>query len=147
VTYHRRLAVAVFVAVCALLRPAAPATAALDVVVNNAGDDSAAECPHETACTLRKAIELINADPGEGPYTITFDPNVFDIDNPDPIALLDAPLPTIPRADVTIDGTGAAVSIDGSELPEGLRRARLHGRGCRGPACRVAGVRRSLPQR
>ncbi len=103
-------------AASAVLRPAAPARAALEIVITSAGDDAGAECPHETACTLRKAIELVNADVGEGPYTITFDPAVFDPNNPTPISLLETPLPPVARDDVTIDGSGADVSIDGSEL-------------------------------
>ncbi|MEX0782542.1 MAG: hypothetical protein WD557_07830 [Dehalococcoidia bacterium] len=114
------LAVPALVAGCALLRAVGEARAALDVVVTNAGDDEAAKCPHETECTLRKAIELVNADAGEGPYIIRFDPAVFPDDGDAPtIEIESGPLPAVAKADVTIDGTGAEVRVDGSALNEG----------------------------
>lgn len=97
-----------------------PATAALDVVVTSAGDDDAGECPHESTCTLRKAIELINADMGEGPYAITFHPDVFPTGGASPaIQLESGPLPIVTKPDVTIDGGEGDVRLDGTLLAEG----------------------------
>jgi YVTN family beta-propeller protein len=62
--------------------------------------------------TLREA--LTTAISGD---TITFDPSVFPPDTPATIALA-SPLPDITQGNLTIDGTGAGVIIDGSGTPE-----------------------------
>ena len=104
-------------AVCAglaWLGGSTPGNAALEVVVTSAGDSVAAgesECPSATRCTLRRAIELVNADTSAGVYTIRFDQAVFDPDEPIEILVLDTPLPAITRADGTVDASDAGVRV------------------------------------
>ena len=64
------------------------------------------------AGTLRECLE--NALSGQ---IITFDPSVFPPEAPATIALA-SPLPDITQGDLTIDGTGAGVIIDGSGIAE-----------------------------
>lgn len=91
------------------------------VVVTSAADSEfeAAECPSDGSCTLRKAIEFVNAIPGEEAATITFDPAVFPPADPVAIAILDTALPALTRPNTTVDGAGAGVVVDGSELQNG----------------------------
>ena len=84
-------------------------------VVTNAGDaggSSGAVCPDPTLCTLRHAIEIANLDPDPGTFEIVFDPEVFPTDGPVAISVGNTPLPTISREDVSIDATGAGVTIE-----------------------------------
>jgi hypothetical protein len=70
--------------------------------------------------TLRQC--LLDAEKGD---TITFDPNVFPEGNPVTITITSGRLPNLDKDDVTIDGAGAGVIIDGSslssEFDDGLR--------------------------
>ncbi len=115
----------------------------LVIVVTNAGDsivEGESECPSDTLCTLRRAIELANetpADPdaieeppplpGEEPaedeepaafraLTITFDPTVFPAGAPVAIEVEGEPLPALVRENTHIDGSGAGVIVEGSLL-------------------------------
>ncbi len=71
------------------------------IVVNNTANDGAG--------TLRQAI--INAGDGD---TITFDTAVFPAANPAAITIIGSALPDINQSNLTIDGTGAGVILDGS---------------------------------
>lgn len=117
------LAVTTSLALAAVLPGAdtAPLRAAtpLTVEVTNAGDSvapGASTCPDPTKCTLRRAIELVNADVSSVPYVITFKPSVFLIATPPTISVAATPLPPVTRGQVTIDGSQAGVRIDGSLL-------------------------------
>lgn len=78
---------------------------------SDAGAAGGAVCPHVDQCTLRRAIEMANADAGGVRFTIDFDPVVFPSDSPATIAVGTVPLPNITRADVTITAVGAGVSV------------------------------------
>ncbi len=105
------------------------ATAAppLSVQVTSSGDSVAggtSVCPDATRCTLRRAIELVNADATDVPYSITFSPAAFPPATPATISVAATPLPTITRAQVSLDGAATGVVIDGGTLPgvpDGLR--------------------------
>ncbi len=87
-----------------------PAHAAGTVEVTSAGDEGAsggAVCPHATLCTLRRAIEVANADASGSPFVITFAPS----NSPFDIAVGNTPLPNITRDGVAIDGAGATVMV------------------------------------
>lgn len=92
--------------------------ASIVVTVTSAGDpaDGSGECPSEDACTLRRAIELINAMEGDDAVTITFDPLAFQPGSPAVITVTGSALPAITRGNVTVDGAGAGVIVDGSAL-------------------------------
>ncbi|MCK6564599.1 MAG: hypothetical protein HUU14_06890 [Dehalococcoidia bacterium] len=90
----------------------------LAVEVTAADDATDAVCPHATKCSLRKAIELVNADPGTDEYLITFAEAAFPADTPATIGVADDPLPAITRAHVTVDARERGVRLDGSNLPE-----------------------------
>lgn len=94
---------------------APPARAeALTITVTSAADVlESAVCPSETSCTLRAAVTAVNADAGEGPYVIAFDPGIFPPGAPLAITL-GTDLPAIARDGVTVSGTGAGVIIQGS---------------------------------
>ena len=80
-------------------------------------------CPHESRCTLRRALETANARPGDDPVRIDFEPDLFPISSPARIQLV-SPLPPLTRANAALDGSTAGVSIDGSNLAveaDGLR--------------------------
>lgn len=96
-------------------RPRAAAPVAL--VVTSAADSAApaAVCPDDTRCTLRRAIELANADLSGDPIVISFAPAAFPPAAPALIAP-STPLPTITRAQVTIDATGTGVILDGGTI-------------------------------
>lgn len=86
------------------------------VVVTSVADGGAgggAVCPHESLCTLRRAIEAANSDADPGPFAITFDPEVFPGVAPATISVSSAPLPNISRNQVSIDGAGAGVALTG----------------------------------
>ncbi len=100
-----------------------PGAAAGDIqVVVTSSDDSVVAgesvCPHASKCTLRRAIELVNAYTSDGAATITFDPAAFDPGTGGAIDVLATPLPPVTRDGVTIDGTGASVHLDGKTLAE-----------------------------
>ncbi|MBI5947126.1 MAG: hypothetical protein HY875_03200 [Chloroflexi bacterium] len=100
--------------------PAFAADPPLSVTVTSAGDSVEAGesvCPDVSKCTLRRAIELVNADETVARYTISFNQAVFPAGEPATITVLETPLPEVTRALVTIDASGAGVVIDGSELP------------------------------
>lgn len=82
------------------------------IVVTNSGDDpEGALCPDPAACTLRAAIDLANADESGETVTITFDPAIFAEDGA--IAVGEAPLPALTRADASIDGGQLPITITG----------------------------------
>ena len=114
----RRLLLALFVVAAGIFHSSAvPARAeAVTVVVTSAADSdlATAECPSETACTLRKAIELVNGFPGDETATIRFDEATFPPLNPATIAVTGSALPAIARDSTSVDGSGAGVIIDGS---------------------------------
>ncbi|MFN0145320.1 MAG: hypothetical protein ACKVT1_02325 [Dehalococcoidia bacterium] len=98
----------------------------LTVEVTSTGDatGSGAACPDAAKCTLRKAIETVNAETSADPYTITFRGATFPASTPATIAVTGSPLPAISRQKVTIDGSGAGVIVDGSAVggtSDGLR--------------------------
>ena len=89
-----------------------PARAAGSVVVTSTGDAGGdGLCPHESNCTLRAAIQAANADESGGAFSITFDPAVFDPDDPETIEIGLAPLPALSRPGSILDGSGAGVRI------------------------------------
>lgn len=103
----------------------APAFATSSVVVTSTAD-SAGTCPHPTQCTLRAAIQTVNAGEGGDPDLISFAPGVFPPEAPGVIEIGNTPLPAISRAGATIDATGrgvvlrwAGVSLTGAH--DGLR--------------------------
>ncbi len=100
--------------------PAFAADPPLSVTVTSAGDSvepGESVCPDPSLCTLRRALELVNADETIARYTITFDQAVFPADEPTTITVLGTPLPEVTRGLVTIDASGAGVVLDGSALP------------------------------
>lgn len=88
------------------------------IVVTSAADSTtpAAVCPDDTRCTLRRAIEVANADISGNPIVITFSPATFPGIAPALIAPV-APLPAVIRAQVTIDAAGLGVILDGGGIP------------------------------
>jgi hypothetical protein len=98
---------------------------AAEILVTSTSDatGSEIECPGEGNCTLRKAIETANATPGEGEVRVAFDAVTFPPSTVTRIEVEATPLPTVTRANVTIDGAGV-VAIDGDALDgeaDGLR--------------------------
>ncbi len=87
------------------------------IAVTNSSDGAGAACPHASLCTLRKAIETANAQPGAAPVTIAFSATAFPPAAPATIALTGARLPTITRTSVKVDGAAAGVVLDGAALP------------------------------
>jgi len=124
--------------------PKAPASIAhaegeLSVEVTNAGDSVVADqsvCPSPTLCTLRRAIELVNANVSGAPYRVSFSPTVFKPTEPVTIALLATPLPAVANAFVSIDGSSARVLIDGGDLPAGVHNGLV----MNGPGSAVRGL-------
>lgn len=94
------------------------------ITVTSPGNDSisdGATCPHATECTLRAAIETVNADATDDPFTIDFSPDVFPFDAPVTIAVSDSPLPPITHPNVTVDGVTSGVLLNGgSSVQVGL---------------------------
>ncbi len=78
---------------------------------SDSGGAGGATCPHSNLCSLRRAIELANAEAGDAPFVISFAPGVFPPDNPVAIRVGSSPLPPVSRQKVTIDATGAGVSL------------------------------------
>ncbi|MGE0570288.1 MAG: hypothetical protein AB7P25_04270 [Dehalococcoidia bacterium] len=109
----------VLFAACISHSSAIPARAeAVTVVVTSAADSDlvTAECPSETECTLRKAIELINGSSDDRIATILFAESAFPRADPAAIAVTGSALPPITRENATIDGSASGVVIDGSNL-------------------------------
>ncbi len=117
-----QLLLAMLVVVIAALNgaPATPVHAANPGVTvtskEDAGGNAGAVCPDDTLCTLRRAIEVANLDPTPGEFTIQFAVDAFPSGDPATILVGSTALPTISRADVTIDGTGAGVVIEGTSV-------------------------------
>jgi len=109
---RRALLVAVALALTAGLGAARPALAA-KFTVNSTADPGDGVCS-ASECTLREAISAANAGPGAD--TINFDPGVFGPGTITPAI----PLPPLTNAGITIDGSGAAVTVDGSLLNPGI---------------------------
>ncbi|MBE7519195.1 MAG: hypothetical protein HS107_08095 [Thermoflexaceae bacterium] len=87
------------------------------VVVTSPGDAAGAVCPDDSKCTLRKAIELVNANEATWEYVIAFSETVFPANSSTAITVLDDPLPAITRENVLLDARERGVRLDGSELP------------------------------
>ena len=103
--------------------PIVRAAGELFVEVTNAGDGvlpTQSICPSPTLCTLRRAIELANADATSAPYNITFAPTVFKPGDPAVISILATELPAIVRNGVKLDASLAGVTLDGAALPTGV---------------------------
>lgn len=94
-----------------------PGEEPLEIVVTSSGDADDAECPHETACTLRAAIEFTNELEGDAPVHIRFAEEAFGEDE-NTIAIETEPLPVLTRASVSIDAVNLTVVLDGSALAE-----------------------------
>ncbi|MEX2080908.1 MAG: hypothetical protein WEC33_04770 [Dehalococcoidia bacterium] len=113
---------------CLVAFPAPRASAeTLEIVITSSVDafelpDPPAECPHADRCTLRAAIELLNADTEADDYSLVFDPVVFSAMGQNTIVLLSA-LPPILRPNVTISGAGQTVRLEGDEVAIGLEIA------------------------
>ncbi len=75
--------------------------------VSDEGGSGGAVCPHATLCTLRRAIEIANADAGTDAFTITFASS----DSATEIFVGSTPLPNLTRDNVGIDGQGAQVVL------------------------------------
>jgi len=87
------------------------------IVVTSAGAAGAtggAECPHDDLCTLRRALEVANADAQPGTFTITFAAAAFPVASPATITIGGAALPNVSRSGVMIDARGAGVVIAGA---------------------------------
>ncbi|GAB4328123.1 MAG: hypothetical protein Kow0010_11900 [Dehalococcoidia bacterium] len=95
--------------------PAARAEGVVITVTNpgNQGTGDGATCPHPADCTLRAAIETVNADLSNDPFSIDFHPDIFPFDDPVTIAVSGTPLPAITHANVVVDGVAAGVRLDG----------------------------------
>lgn len=111
----RRIALAVLIAGIGLAGPIAGpardeiARAAGSLVVTSTGDGGI--CPSDDDCTLRAAIETANADDTGGPFTITFDADVFSPDAPGTITVGLTPLPSVTRPATIIDASEAGVFL------------------------------------
>ncbi len=93
--------------------------AELIVEVTSIGDGIApgdSVCPSTTLCTLRRAIEFVNADASEGTFVIRFPSAIFPPGEPATISVLASPLPPVTRPGVSIDGAGAGVILSGLSL-------------------------------
>jgi hypothetical protein len=94
--------------------PVPVSAAGLTIEVTSTADASPAGgplCPDATRCTLRKAIETVNADATLDPYTVTFSHVAFSKAAPGTIVVGNAVLPSITRANVTLDASDAGVRI------------------------------------
>ena len=109
-------------------RPVA-AAGPLSIEVTSSGDaaGSGAVCPDPAKCTLRKAIETVNADASADPYTITFKLSTFPASNPVTISIASSQLPVVSRPKVTIDASPAGIILDGTALAGALDGLRLTG--------------------
>ncbi|MFQ5381308.1 MAG: hypothetical protein ACE5EF_06765 [Dehalococcoidia bacterium] len=94
------------------------AAGTVTVVVTNAGD-SPGVCPSPARCTLRAAIDFVNADATpETPYLIRFSASVFSAGGTT-IPLMGDALPAIGVPDVTIDPAGLPIRLSGAALESG----------------------------
>lgn len=110
----------------------------LNIVVNT-GFDGTTDICDETHCSLREAILLANANAGHD--TIMFDPAVFP-PNDDQQVIAWSSLPKIDgSAGITIDGTGASVTIVGFEVEEKEHIAALYVRSAPGVVLRDVTIR------
>ena len=116
----RALALGFFALLVALLGQGTqpPSARAQGVVITvtspgNQGTGDGASCPDAANCTLRAAIETVNADLSEDPFSIDFDPDIFPINDPVTIAVSGSPLPAITHANVVVDAIAAGVRLDG----------------------------------
>lgn len=108
-------ALAVAVALPSLPVGQSAATEPLALEVTNPADMAPAPvCPDASRCTLRKAIEVTNADTSGAPVRITFSPAVFPAAQPAAVDVSAQPLPVVTRDDVTIDAAGRGVVIAGA---------------------------------
>lgn len=111
----------VALALATLLAPAGPVpgprharAATLSIEVTSTADAAPPGgplCPHADRCTLREAIETVNADESGGPYTITFGDDAFPAGAPGVVLVGLTPLPPITQDNVTIDASTAGVRI------------------------------------
>jgi hypothetical protein len=91
----------------------------LTVEVTNSGDSDSSVCPHATECTLRRAIELVNADASGHQYVITFAASAFPSGAPATVPVTGTPMPAIARDRVTVSGQNRGVLISGTLLGPG----------------------------
>lgn len=111
------LVVVVAVANGAAAPPVHAANPGVTVTSNeDAGGNAGAVCPDVALCTLRRAIEVANVDATPVEFTIQFAADVFPPGDPATILVGTTALPTISRASVTIDGSGAGVVIEGTSV-------------------------------
>ena len=95
-------------------RAAFAQNAAIEVTSTQDGSGaSGAVCPSPSLCTLRRAIEIANADATGATFTIGFAPSVFPAADPATIQVGATALPNISRPNVTIDAKGAGVVLEG----------------------------------
>lgn len=105
---------AVFLVVFSPATPSAQADSGPQLIVTSTADPpTGAACPDATKCTLRRAIQVANADTSPERFTILFSTAVFPPATPATIALT-AALPPVTRNAVTIDARAAGVIVDGS---------------------------------
>ncbi len=97
--------------------PRGHAAEPVTVEVTSAGDGADAACPHATKCTLRRAIETINAGSEGTSFVVTFSVTVFPAETPATIAMAEGALPAVTKANVTIDARERGVRLDGAALP------------------------------
>lgn len=97
------------------LGPGVPVSRALSLIevtsTGDAGTGGGAVCPDAELCTLRRAIELANADENPGPFTITFARSMFPPGAPGAIRVGNQPLPNVTRPGVTVDASEAGVEV------------------------------------
>jgi hypothetical protein len=116
----RSVLVAAIATVASLLvspgwQPLTPASAAgLSIEVTSTADTNPTGgplCPDAVRCTLRQAILTVNADATADPYAITFSTAAFPKATPAAIMVGNTALPSLTRANVTIDATDSGVNI------------------------------------
>ena len=97
------------------LLPLAAAVDPVNLEVTSTADTPASPvCPDATLCTLRRAIEVANADATGAPIRISFGGAAYPAGSPGSIVLGAVPLPVVTRNDVTIDGAGRGVRLSGT---------------------------------
>ena len=100
-----------------IVQPVRAADAVITVTstLDDTGDD-VPECPSDTLCTLRQAIETANADGSDDLLQIVFDPAIFPLVEPATIEITGQALPALSRSNAAIDGSGAGVILTGPTL-------------------------------